>query len=141
MQELNDLQKILNDSGMKLVSKEIFDKAFSQKQHIIKAKSKASNLLLLASMVLFLFSSGLSFCTVIYVRGILPEEKYQSNFDNYKTPGWYLNGVLHREKGPAIEQSDGTKEWYLSGVRHRVDGPAIEWSNGTKEWYLNGLRW
>jgi hypothetical protein len=75
MQELNDLQKILNDSGMKLISKEVFDKAFSQKQHIINTKNRASNLLLLASTILFSFSSVLSFCTFVYVRGILPEEK------------------------------------------------------------------
>jgi hypothetical protein len=72
MQELNDLQKMLDDSGMKLISKEIFDKAFSQKQSIINAKNRAADWLLLASMVLFLFSSGLSFSTIVYVRGILP---------------------------------------------------------------------
>ena len=75
MQGLSDIHKILDDSGMKLISKETFEKAFAQKQHIINTKNKASNLLLLASTILFSFSSVLSFCTFIYVRGILPEEK------------------------------------------------------------------
>ena len=73
MQGLSDIHKILDDSGMKLISKETFEKAFAQKQHIINTKNRASNLLLLASTILFSFSSVLSFCTVIYVRGILPE--------------------------------------------------------------------
>jgi hypothetical protein len=72
MQGLSDIHKIFDDSGMKLISKETFEKAFAQKQSIINAKNRAANWLLLASMVFFLFSSGLSFSTIVYVRSILP---------------------------------------------------------------------
>ncbi len=74
MQGLNDIGKILGDSGMKIISKEIFEKAFAKQQKLISIKNRASNLLLLASTILFSFSSALSFCTVVYVRGILPKE-------------------------------------------------------------------
>jgi len=73
MQEFTDLQKILDHSGMKLISKESLDNVFAQKAAIINTKNRASNLLLLSSTILFSFSSLLSLCTFIYVRGILPE--------------------------------------------------------------------
>jgi hypothetical protein len=73
MQGLSDIHKILGHSGMKLISKESLDNVFAQKAVIINTKNRASNLLLLASTILFSFSSVLSFCTFVYVRGILPE--------------------------------------------------------------------
>lgn len=159
MQELNDIHKILGDSGMKKISKEIFERAFAKQHKLISIKNRASNMLLLASTMLFLSSSVLSFCAVIY--GILPDDPVIDEFGNkywrneaglfHREGGpaieysnghkeWALNGELHREDGPAIEYANGDKYWYLNGELHREDGPAIEFASGGKEWWLNGVR-
>ena len=170
MPELSDIHKILGDSGMKLVSKEIFESAFAQQQKLIYIKNRASNLLLLASTILFSFSSALSFCAVIYVSGILPKENNEVK-DNpvaaISPPILKIEEnpdvkILQQEVAPvevvkpAIKDKSrkkraeqkvepiidqyGTKRWYLNGKLHRLDGPAIEYSGGDKEWWLNGVR-
>jgi hypothetical protein len=170
MQELSDIGKILVDSGMKIVSKEIFESAFAQQQKLIYIKNRESNLLLLASTMLFSFSSALSFFTVFYVRGILPKEtnevkdnpvavisppiaKIEENPDikilqQEVAPVELVKPVVKSKsrKKKAVQKVEpiidqyGTKRWYLNGKLHRLDGPAIEYSGGDKEWWLNGVR-
>ena len=155
MQELSDIHKILGDSGMKIISKEIFEMAFAKQQKLIYIKNRASNLLLLASTILFSFSSALSFCAVIYVSGILPKENNEVK-DNpvaaISPPILKIEEnpdvkILQQEVAPvevvkpAIKDKSRKKRAEqkvepITVVEQKVE-PIID-QYGTKRWYLNG---
>ena len=165
MQGLNDIGKILGDSGMKIISKETFEKAFAKQQKLISIKNRASNMLLLASMILFSFSSALSFFTVIYARGILPKENNEVKDDSVaaiSSPILKIEEnpdvkILQQEVAPVEVVKPAIKDKYrkkkavqkaepVTVVEEKVGpvtvieekvGPVID-QYGTKHWYLNG---
>jgi hypothetical protein len=155
MQELSDIHKILGDSGMKIISKEIFERAFAKQHKLISIKNRVSNMLLLASTMLFLSSSALSFFTVVYVRGILPKENNEVK-DNpvaaISSPIAKIEEnpdvkILQQEVAPvevvkpAIKDKSRKKRAEqkaepITVVEQKVE-PIID-QYGTKRWYLNG---
>ena len=147
MQELNDIHKILGDSGMKIISKEIFESAFAKQQKLTYVKNRSSNLLLLASTILFLSSSALSFCAVIYARGILPKENNEVKDDSVAAISPPILKIEEKEVAPvevvkpAIKDKSRKKKAVQKAepitVVEQKAGLIID-QHGTKRWYLNG---